>query len=228
MLASVHLADIGIRGMGRVLLRRPKAEAVPGLRWANVGLLAPLAFSGPPPLGRVGLVAFWDDEAALDRFLAADPLGARLAGGFQARLQPLRAYGSWPGLPADIPGTRAVPHDGPVVALTLARVRLSQAVRFLRTSRPAEQAAVAHPGLVWGSAVVRPPFAATVSIWQSSQATAGYAYKQQQAHNDAIVEQQRKDFHKESAFIRFAPLHAEGSLRGRNPLDASAVETPAG
>jgi hypothetical protein len=227
MLASVHLADVGTTGMARVLLRRPKADAVAGLRWANVALLAPLAFSGRPPLGRVGLIAFWDDEDAIDGFLASDRLGQRLSGGFHARLRPLRAYGSWPGLSTDIPDTRAVPHDGPVVAITFGRLRISQTKRFMKHSRPAEKAASAHDGFLWGTAAVRPPFVATITIWRNSQATAGYAYKQQQAHSDAMAEQQRKDFHKQSAFIRFAPTRLEGKLQGKNPLSASDIDVSA-
>jgi hypothetical protein len=169
------------------------------------------------------MIAFWDDDDAIDRFLASEP-GQRFSGGLCARLRPLRAHGSWPGLPADVPASRAVPHDGPVVVLTLGRLRISQTVRFVRASRPAERTAAAHDGLIWGSAAVRPPFVATMSIWQSAEATAGYAYgRQEPAHSEAIAAQQRKDFHRQSAFIRFAPTRLEGTLGGSNPLVASAI-----
>uniref|UniRef100_UPI00286C808A hypothetical protein n=1 Tax=Phenylobacterium sp. TaxID=1871053 RepID=UPI00286C808A len=42
-----------------------------------------------------GLVAFWDDEAALDAFLATAPLAQRLAGGSMVRLTPLRVSGAF-------------------------------------------------------------------------------------------------------------------------------------
>lgn len=187
-------------------------------------MFAPLALSGPPPIGRAGLIAFWDDDEAFDQFLDNDPIGKRFAGGFQARLSPLRAYGSWPGLPVDVASSRAVHDDGPVVVLTLGRLRISQTVRFLRASRPAERAAIAHDGLIWGSAAVRPPFVATASIWSNARATAAYAYgRQDPAHVGAIGEQQRKDFHRQSVFIRFAPLSLEGTLGGSNPLVASDI-----
>jgi hypothetical protein len=139
-------------------------------------------------------------------------------------MSPIRAYGAWPGLPSDLSGSRAVPHDGPVVVLTLGRLRISQTVRFLRASRPAEQAAKVHDGLIWGSAAIRPPFVATISIWRSADDTRAYAYGQQQpAHSEAIAEQRRKDFHRRSAFIRFAPTRVDGALSGTNPLPASAI-----
>ena len=224
MIATVQLADLGPVGTTRAVMRRPKPDDMPGLRSAEVAVFAPLAATGPPPISRAGLIAFWDDDDAFDRFLDDHPIGRRFSGGFQTRLQPLRAYGSWPGLPADVPSSRAVRHDGPVIVLTLGRLRISQARRFLRTSRPAERAAAAHSGMIWGSAAARPPFVATVSIWQDAQATATYAYgRQQPAHSEAISEQQRKDFHRQSAFIRFAPTRMEGSLHGLNPLIASEI-----
>jgi hypothetical protein len=226
MIATVQLADLGPAGALRAIVRRPKLSDTPGLKAAEVAVFAPLAVSGPPPIRRAGLIAFWDDDDGFDRFVDNDPIGQRFSGGFQARLRPLRAHGSWPGLPADVPTSRAVPHDGPVVVLTLGRLRISQAVRFLRTSRPAERAAAAHDGMIWGSAAVRPPFVATMSIWEDAQVTAAFAYgRQQAAHSDAIRAQERKDFHRQSAFIRFAPTRLEGTLRGSNPLVASDIAT---
>ena len=226
MIATVQLVDLGPAGTLRAVMRRPKPRDTPGLRSAQVAVFAPLALSGPPPVSRAGLIAFWDDQDSFDRFVDGDPIGKRFAGGFQARLRPLRAHGSWPGLPGDVPQTRAVEHDGPAVVLTLARLRISQVVRFLRASRPAERAALGSDGMIWGSAAVRLPFVATVSIWQDARLTATYAYgRQQPAHSHAISEQQRKDFHRQSAFIRFAPTRLEGSLGGSIPLVAAEIAT---
>jgi hypothetical protein len=78
--------------------------------------------------------------------------------------------------------------------------------------------------MIWASAATRPPFMATISIWRSDNDAAEYAYGQQQpAHNDAIAAQRRKDFHRESAFIRFAPTRLDGTLAGPNPFAASTV-----
>jgi hypothetical protein len=224
MIATIQVADLGAVRTMLALTWRPKPTHVPGLRSAQVAILAPLGLSGPPPIRRAGLIAFWDDDDAADRFIDSDPISQRFSGGLRARLRPLRAYGSWPGLPADVPTSRAVPHDGPVVVLTLGRLRLSQTGRFLRTSRPAERTAAADEGMLWGSGAARPPFVATMSIWKDAQATAAYAYgHQQSAHPEAIAEQRREDFHRQSAFIRFAPTRLEGTLGGRNPITASAI-----
>ena len=224
MIATVTIADLPRLGAVRALWSRPKPGSVPGLRWANLPLMLPLASLRPPKLRRVGLLAFWDDETSAEEFHRTHPVAQRLAGGFHATLRPLRAFGTWPGLPTDIPSTRAVPHEGPVVVFTLGRLRPTQLVRFLRTSAPAEKAALAADGILWGMASARPPFVATVSMWEDSRSAAAYAYAQQRPqHSDAIVEQQRKDFHRESAFIRFAPISSAGSLDAPIPLPETTV-----
>src|SRR5688572_23613441 len=133
MIASVHLADLNFASA--LSLRTPRAE---GLLNANVGLAVPLSSSPLRVLrGRVGLIAFWEAEDALDRFLGSHPTAAKLAGGWHARLEPLRRWGLWPGLPKTLTTDRDVDYDGPAVVLTLGRLRLSQTIRFLRASRRA-------------------------------------------------------------------------------------------
>jgi hypothetical protein len=228
MIATIHVVDLGPASAARAGMRRPALDDVPGLRWADTALLAPLAFAGPPPVRRAGLFAFWDDEDSIDRFTRDHPVGRRYSGGFHARLRPLRAHGSWPGLPPEVPASRAVPHEGPVVVLTLGRLRMSQIVRFLRTSRPAEKSAVADEKMIWGTAAQRLPFVATISIWESGKASAAYAYgRQRPQHHDAVAEQERKDFHRQSAFIRFAPIRIEGELTTKNPVSAASVQRAA-
>ena len=221
MLASVHIAEVGPRATLGVIRSAPKPTDVPGLRQANVAISAPLsaAVLPAPAFGRVGLIAFWDDDESLDRFLDGHPLAATLASGWRVRLAPLRAYGSWPGLADDVPTARATDHEGPAAVLTLGRLRLTQAVRFLRASARASGRALEAPGLVWGSAFARPPFVATCSLWESTRALSTYAYGHvEPAHADAIAQDQSKPFHHESAFVRFRPYGSEGHLDGKNPL----------
>ena len=105
MIASVHIADVGARAALKVLRRAPRSTAVQGLLHVDVALAAPLSPSVVPwpSFGRVALIAFWDDDVAVDRFVAEHPLAAVLAGGWQVRMEPLRAFGAWPGLPDDVP-----------------------------------------------------------------------------------------------------------------------------
>jgi hypothetical protein len=227
MRASVHVADVGV-GSALTLTRKPPPPgSIAGLRNAEVGIAAPLSRSllRKPQLGRAAFIGFWEDDDAIDRFVAEHPLAASLASGWSVRLEPLRAFGSWPGLPPDVPAARGVEHDGPVVVITLGRLRASQAVRFFRATAKAEEAVVGAPGLRWATGIARvPKIVATCSLWESSKSAATYAYgRREPAHSNAITAGETKPFHHQQAFIRFRPYGARGHLGGRNPLAEGAL-----
>jgi hypothetical protein len=223
MIASVHIADVGPRAaLAFALNGRRRTTDVPGLRDARVALAAPLggALRPKPDLGRAALIGFRDDDAALDAFLATNPVAATIADGWHVRLVPLRAFGAWPGLPEDLLRSRHVDHDGPAAVLTLGRLRLGRAVPFLRASAKAEARVLDAPGLIWASGLGKPPFVATCSLWESADAAAAYAFTDGDAHHDAIVEDRAKPFHHMQAFVRFRPYATVGALGGSNPLAA--------
>jgi hypothetical protein len=117
-----------------------------------------------------------------------------------------------------------VEHDGPVLVLTLANTRFVRFIPFFRASQPAEKAVAAAPGNLFASAVLRPPFISSVSLWESSSSAMDYAYSGHQlGHPEAIAAGRVKPFHHQQAFIRLAPTEVRGSLAGRNPLSASTV-----
>jgi len=224
VIASVHVADVGKRAALGVLRKAPSPESVPGLRSANVALTAPLSASvmPKPDIGRAGLAAFWDDDASLDGFLADHPTADALADGWRLRLAPLRMHGSWPGVPDDLPKQRQIEHAGPAAVLTLGRVRANRAVSFFRASAKAEGAVVGAPGLIWATGLAKPPFVATCSLWESTDALSEYAYSgHTPEHPGAIAADHAHPFHHQSAFIRFRPYGSVGSLDGRNPLAES-------
>lgn len=221
MIVSVHLADLGVRRS--LALARPGAPAVkaPGLRYAELAGLAPLASTTPPfPPRGVALIASWDDDAALDAFLASHPLAAKLSGGWHVRLEPTRIVGAWPEMP-ELP-TEEIPMepDEPAVVLTLGRPRLPRFIRFMRTSRPAEKLAVGHPAFVAGTALARlPRFVSTFSIWRTVSEMRDYALgRPDKRHFNAIREDRRKTFHHQEAFVRFRPYASDGQWRGRDLL----------
>jgi hypothetical protein len=144
-----------------------------------------------------------------------------MAGGWLARLQPVRGWGSWPGLPTDVPRSRAVTSNGPVVVLTLASTRMSGLRRFLAANLPAEHLVSRFPGFVWAAALVRPPFFASCSLWESADAAVDFAYGHRESvHLDAIAADRTRPFHRREAFVRFQPLTSHGGLGGTNPLPA--------
>jgi len=227
VVASVHITDLGVLRTLPRLRSVPRPGSIGGLRHAEVAVAAPLRARRGPPIptfSRVALIALWDSDDAVSEFLGEHRLAAKFASGWHARLEPLRAFGAWPGLPDDLSRDRTTDYDGPAVVLTLGRVRISRVPRFLRTSRRAETSANASPGMLWGTALARPPFVATCSVWESTRALAAYAYGQRDpGHPEAITADRSKPFHRRSAFVRFRPYAMNGSLAGKNPLPESVV-----
>jgi hypothetical protein len=228
MIASVHVADIGIRrSLPAVLRRPPDHSTVRGLRQAQIGVCGELGkgLKAPPQLGRVMLIGFWDDADAIDAFEATHPLGALLGDGFRVRGEPLRAHGSWPGLPEDVPTGRRTDYAGQSLVLTLGRLRAKRARAFFKASAGAEASLLQAPGVIWATALARPPFVSTCSLWESTKALSTYAYgNAEPGHPNAIhADDSSGGFHHQSAFIRFRPVEPRGHLEGRNPLAAMAL-----
>jgi hypothetical protein len=222
LIASVHLADVGKRAALGLVRRGLDPAGVPGLRYAEVTVAARLGgelLPAPQP-GRVGLIAGWADDQALDAFLATHPLAARLGGGWHTRLEPLRVSGHWSALP-DLPrDEQPVDDDEPVAILTLGRLRVARVVPFLRASAAAEGQAVADPALLAGTGLARPPrLVATFSVWRSAAAMRAYAYGRTAAdHVAAVKAHNARSFHHESAFVRFRPYDHHGTWDGCDPL----------
>lgn len=224
MIASFHLADVGkLQGL-RLLRRQPTRSDVPGLRYGVLTISAPLSdrLLPRPDVGRLALFAAWDDDSALDRFLAADPLAGALADGWRTRLQPTHIFGAWPPLDGLVGEQPAMADDEPAAALTIGRLRLSQAPRFLKAGAAAERLAVRDPALLRGTGLARPPgLVATFSLWRTTRAMRAYAGGPSGAeHRDAVKAHAERPFHHASAFIRFRPYGAEGEWDGENPLGA--------
>jgi hypothetical protein len=223
VIVSVHLAEVGWRRAPRMLRGRPAISDVPGLTYAEPVLGTPLR-DGPVPRpgpGRIGLIAAWEDDGALDRFLADHPLAARFADGWHVRLEPLRVYGSWSRMPGLPTRERPVDSEEPVAVLTLGHTKLHRAVPFLRTSEPAERAAVGDAAVLASTAFARPPrFVSTFSLWRSAAAMREYAHSPDGAHQAAVRADRAKPFHREAAFIRFRPYASPGRWGGRDPLAA--------
>ena len=233
MIVSFHLTDVGKRSAFGILRTRPKPTLVPGLRYAELATCAPLGggMIPPPQLGRVALIAAWDDDRALDAFLAGHPLAERLAGGWHVRLEPLRASGSWSALPDLAADERPVEDDEPVAVLTLGRVKFPRAPSFLRTNAPAADQAATDTEMLAATGLARPPrLVATFSLWRTAAAMRAYAYRDGGGHRAAIQAHRVRPFHHESLFARFRPYGAQGTWDGRDPLAAArggAEELPA-
>jgi hypothetical protein len=225
VIASIHLADIGAQETPGVLRRRLHPDVVPGLRYAVSTFAVPLGggLLPRPQLGRVGLIAAWEDDAALDRFLESHPLARQLRGGWHVRLEPLRVSGAWAGLRGLPTRERPVEDGEPVAVLTLGQLRLRRTAAFLQASSRAESLAVSDPAVLEATGLARPPrLVATFSLWRTAAAMRAYAYGETgEGHRGAIRAHAARSFHHESAFLRFRPYAAQGVWNGRDPLSTA-------
>lgn len=231
MIVSVHLADVGAAQVPAFLRSKSRLRGRPGAIHAEPALTAHLGGSAlpRPNPGRVGLVAGWKDDAALDAFLAEDPLAEQLAGGWHARLEPLHVFGVWTDLPGLPQRALHAADDEPVAVLTLGRLRLLRGRPFLRSAAPAEAEAVAHPGLVAATGLARPPrLVSTFSVWRTAAHMRDYALGKDGAHQAAVQSDRARPFHHESAFIRFRPYASAGAWDGGDPLGGCLAPSAAG
>ncbi|MFO6454399.1 MULTISPECIES: hypothetical protein [unclassified Aeromicrobium] len=225
---SFHLAEVPRRTGTNALLRPPTPDTVPGLdHLESLSLMrlgAPVVSPDRLQLRRLAVFAQWQDEAALERFLADDGLGRSLGAGWHVRLEYLRRWSSLAALPGLPVRAGSWDQDEPVVAVTLARMRIPEIPRFLHHGRPVERLVRDHPGVTLAVAAFRPPRTiSTFTIWHSARQMVEMVHGHSPVpdptrHVDAMRERERRDFHHEFATFRFRPLSEHGSWDGRTGL----------
>jgi hypothetical protein len=189
-----------------------------------MALGSPILSPARMQLRNLAVFAAWEREEALDGFLTNNQLGRTLNTGWHVRMEFLRRWGrvcEFDDLPAS-PG--GVEPDAPVVAVTLARLQLSQVPRFIRWGKPVEELVRDHPGTTLALAAMRPPrTVSTFSVWRSQREMTEMVRGQSsvlgaERHAAAIVERERKDFHHEFTTLRFRALGEHGAWQGRTGI----------
>jgi hypothetical protein len=225
---SFHLAKATIATTATALLRPPTTSRLPGLRRVEcmtvMALGSPIVSPARMQLRNLAVFARWDDEQAIDRFLADHPLGRTLATGWHVRMEFLRRWGRVSGfddLPANVGLEDAT---APVVAVTLARLKLPEVPRFIRWGKPVEELVRDHPATTLALAAMRPPHTvSTFSVWRSLGEMTDMVRGRDSVpgadrHATAMVERNRRDFHHQFTTLRFRPLAEHGSWGGRTGI----------
>jgi hypothetical protein len=225
---SFHLAKTAVTTTAGALLRAPTTKEVRGLRHAEcmavMKLGSPILSPARMQLRRLAVFASWESSRALDDFLAETDLGRTLALGWHVRLEFLRRWGRVSELD-DLPETAGeVAPTEPVVAVTLARLKLTQVPRFIRWGKPVEELVRDHPGTTLALAAIRPPnTVSTFTVWRSQSQMLDMVRGQDsfagaKRHADAMAERDRKDFHHEFTTLRFRALAEHGAWEGRSNI----------
>jgi hypothetical protein len=131
---------------------------------------------------------------------------------FRVVLDPIAATGMWskrkpfePSAPANF--------DGQVVAITRARIKASQTMRFFKSVPPVTASLHSSPGLISTIGIGEAPIGlqGTFSLWESMQAIKEFAYKGA-AHQKAIAQTTEFDWYAEELFARFAVREMRGTI----------------
>lgn len=225
---SFHLATVPAVTSARALIREPGKGAVKGLE--HIEHLSLMTLGAPAlslerfQLRRLAVFAQWESEQALDDYLATHVLGQHLARGWHVRLEFVRRWGAVTGLHRLPLNASTMDLDEPVVAVTLAHLKLPQLSRFFRWGRPVERLVRDAPGSTLALAAVRAPRTfSTFSIWRSVEdmraMVEGHGTGNgPERHATAMAEREREDFHTEFTTLRFRPLSEHGEWEGRTGI----------
>jgi hypothetical protein len=171
------------------------------------------------------MLTVFSDENAADEFSARSPQVAswqRIAQEeLSVRLTPLSSSGRWSGQDPFATGTPQR-WDGPVAALTRARIKFRLTRTFWSAVPPVISDLSSHDGLVCAFGIGEAPIGlqGTFSVWRSNLELSTFAYRGA-AHRAAISATAQHDWYAEELFARFAVLDVSGTLRGA-PLPVAA------
>ncbi|MEI7549796.1 MAG: hypothetical protein WCJ91_04905 [Actinomycetes bacterium] len=163
-----------------------------------------------------GLLAVFQDESALKIFDESSLVKSwGGAPNFSADLTPIASQGKWAGL-SPFASEVHPSKEGPVAAITRARIKPSEAVQFWRETPPVTASLKRASGLLGAIGIGEAPIGlqGTFSLWESGADLRAFAYGSP-AHQRAIELTQSRNWYSEELFARFHVLRAEGILGGR-------------
>ena len=160
---------------------------------------------------RWGLIAQIHDIDAFDQSFVIKQWRKNCVDEFRAVIEPISSHGKWAGYE---PFESTVKEwDGQVIAITRARIKWVQNLRFWRAVPPVTVSLKAAPGLIAAIGIGEAPIGlqGTFSIWESPTALREFAYREP-AHIAAIDATAKYKWYSEELFARFAVREIRGSI----------------
>ena len=160
---------------------------------------------------RWGLVAKVNDIEAFDQSSVVKRWRKNSIDEFRAVLEPISSHGQWAGKEPFVASVKD--WDGPVAAITRARIKWHQNFRFWRSVPPVTISLKSAPGLMAAIGIGEAPIGlqGTFSLWESAAAIREFAYKGA-AHQKAIADTATYNWYSEELFARFAVKDMRGSI----------------
>jgi len=161
---------------------------------------------------RWGLVAQVNDLDAFDESSVVKRWRKNSVDEFRAVLEPISSHGKWAGKEPFVASVKD--WEGPVAAITRARIKWHQNFRFWSSVPPVTISLKSAPGLMAAIGIGEAPIGlqGTFSLWESSAAIKNFAYKGA-AHQKAIADTATYNWYSEELFARFAVREVRGTLQ---------------
>jgi hypothetical protein len=227
-LFSFHLARVPVASSLKALINPPKPNDINGLIHAECMTCMTLGSEIFSPsrmqLKQLAVFAQWEKESDIDNFLESNSLGKLLKNGWHTRLLYTRQWGHLSEFVIPKESSETIEPNGPVVAVTIARMKLLQVPRFIRWGRPTEQLVRDHPGNTLALAAIRlPRTVSTFSVWKSQKEMTDMVHGHSsvpspERHAAAMKERDRKDFHFQFTTLRFKPIAEYGTWNERTNI----------
>ena len=183
---------------------RSSARAIPGVTFAKLlGTGNGTTFTPSDANLRQWAILFVGNGTEVEKSAFIASWRKRANSEVKYRLAPVSSHGKWSSRqPFEIstePRTQ-----GAVVAITRARLKWSQAIRFWRSITPVVSDLHAHPGLIYAVGIGEAPIGlqGTFSIWRSESDLKEFAYRNS-PHRIAIENTEKFNWYSEELFARF-------------------------
>ncbi|MEH1011562.1 monooxygenase [Micromonospora sp. CPCC 206060] len=224
-LVTLHVWRVTRTALPRALVRMAldprRLRTTPGVRFGKLLGTGTGTGFGPSDADptRWAALTVWDSAGAAAGF-DDTPVArswARIARAtVRLDLRPVTSRGEWSGVRpfGDPPGGRG---DGPVLALTRARLRARRAATFWRAVPPVAAALHQAPGLLVRFGVGEAPLGwqGTVSVWRDPADLVDFAYRHPE-HRAAITRTPTERWYAEELFARFEVhgVHGDRTVLG--------------